>query len=117
MLADAARIRITSELRNEAIACMALADVRRVRHLATMHHDDDGFAADAPRNGTRWSTSMGISPCGGCPTGRCSSAFRGWVPPATRFSPDGRYLIAAHPVKSELVLVPLGHRRPRTPGR
>src|SRR5262249_3784917 len=47
VLAAAAGIRVTNELRNEAIACMALADLRPVRRLATMAHEDDGFAVDA----------------------------------------------------------------------
>ena len=36
VLAAAAQIRITDELRNEAIACLALVDVRPVRRFATM---------------------------------------------------------------------------------
>jgi WD40 repeat protein len=46
VLTKAAKIRTTGELRNEAIACLALVDLQPVRRFATLPHEDDGFAVD-----------------------------------------------------------------------
>src|SRR5262249_36455709 len=46
VLTKAAKIRTTGELRNEAIACLALVDLRPVHRFATMAHEDDRFAVD-----------------------------------------------------------------------
>ena len=46
VLREAAQIRITDELRNEAIASLALVDVRAVRRFAKIEHEDDGVAVD-----------------------------------------------------------------------
>src|SRR5947209_3941828 len=45
-LAQAAKIRATLELRNEAIACMALPDLRRERQHAGVYSDRIGVAFD-----------------------------------------------------------------------
>src|SRR5205823_4878170 len=45
-LEAAARIRVSNELRDEAIACLALVDLQPMRRFATMAHEDDGFTVD-----------------------------------------------------------------------
>jgi serine/threonine protein kinase/WD40 repeat protein len=117
-LESAARIRVTGELRNEAIACLALVDLRPVRQFATTAHEDDGFDVDPALE--RYAVGDGEGNVGvyRIADGReILRLARGKGP--TRhlvFSPDGRYLHAAYAARDhwDLVLWDLGGGGPPT---
>jgi WD40 repeat protein/tRNA A-37 threonylcarbamoyl transferase component Bud32 len=98
VLTAAAKIRVTNDLRNEAIACLALVDLRPVRRLATMVHEDDGSAVDPAVERYAFVDSEGNVSVRRVADGREIVRLpRGPGPNRLlEFSPDGRYLIVAH---------------------
>jgi eukaryotic-like serine/threonine-protein kinase len=107
VLAEAAKIRVTSELRNEAIACLALADLRPVRPLATTAHEDDGFAVDPALERYALGDGDGGVRVRRVADGRELVRLPRAAGPNRRleFSPDGRYLVAAHLARGDWAYV------------
>jgi serine/threonine protein kinase/WD40 repeat protein len=98
-LARAAEIRPDLELRNEAIACMALADLRLVRPLPEQLPGSLGFQFfDAPLERCATSDAQGNISIRRTDEGReilhlPGPGFRAWI---IKFSPDGRLLAAKY---------------------
>jgi serine/threonine protein kinase/WD40 repeat protein len=101
VLAAAAKIRNTSELRNEAIACLALVDLRHTRRLVTIAHEDDGFNVDQALERYAIGDSEGSVSVHRIADGRQIARLPSARGPNrfVEFSPDGRYLVAAHLVR------------------
>jgi WD40 repeat protein len=103
VLDAAAKIRKTDEIRNKAIACLALVDLRPVRPIATRAHEDDGYAVDAAMQ--RYALGDGE---GNVSVLRVADGHeiirlpRGRGPNKMLYiSPDGQYLVAAHALGPE----------------
>jgi serine/threonine protein kinase/WD40 repeat protein len=98
VLRAAAQIRITDELRNEAIACLALVDVRPVRQLATIPQEDDGVAVDLALERYALGDSAGDVRVYRVADGQEILRLpRGRGPNRLlQFSPDGRFLVSAY---------------------
>ena len=82
VLRAAAQIRITDELRNEAIACLALVDLRPVRRFAKWHTRMTASPSMPPWSGTPSATARATSACTAWPTAGRSSAYPGAAAPA-----------------------------------
>src|SRR5262249_44954075 len=97
----AAQIRVTGEVRNEAIACLALVDLRPVRRLLTIPHEDDAFNVDPALERYALGDSEGNVSVYRIADGREIVRLPKGVGPSRHlmFSPDGRYLIAAYAVR------------------
>ena len=100
-LADAARIRPSPELRNEAVACLALVDVRLARRWAEDLETDrlgysTGAAFDPDLAHYAFSDAAGTVRVCSAEDGRERARLAGGGKPVDylRFSPDGRYLAA-----------------------
>src|SRR5262249_28840503 len=97
-LEAAARIRLTGELRNEAIACLALVDLHKVRPLAMLSHEDDGFAVDPALERYAIGDREGNVSVHRIADGRELLRLPRSRGPNLRldFSPDGRHLMAIY---------------------
>jgi eukaryotic-like serine/threonine-protein kinase len=98
VLARAAKIRIDGELRNEAIACLALVDLRPARRFASVAHEDDGFTVDAALQRYAIGDDQGTVSVRRVADGAETVRLPRDKGPTRRleFSPDGQYLIAAY---------------------
>jgi WD40 repeat protein len=102
-IAEAARIRPSLELRNEAIACMALVDVREERVWAEALETDrleysTGAAFDPDLENYAYTDAAGNVRVCSAEDGTVLTVLKGHNSAADylRFSPDGRYLAARH---------------------
>jgi WD40 repeat protein len=100
VLSRAAKIRVTDELRNEAIASLALVDLRPVRRFKTMAHEDDGFSVDPALERYAMGDGEGNVTLHRIADGREVLRLPKGEGPnrAVYFSPDGRCLVAAYAV-------------------
>jgi WD40 repeat protein len=101
VLNAAAKIRKNGELRNEAIACLPLVDLRPMRRFATMPHEDDGFTVDPTVERYALGDGEGNVRVHRIADGRELVRLPRGVGPNrfVEFSPDGRYLIAAYALR------------------
>jgi serine/threonine protein kinase/WD40 repeat protein len=102
-IADAARIRPSRDLRNEAIACMALTDVRIEREWDAELETDrlefsTGVTFDSTLEHYAATAADGTVSIRSTSDGALLAQFAGLGAPAEvlRFSPDGRYLAARY---------------------
>src|SRR5262249_6828505 len=118
VLNKAARIRITGDLRNEAIASVVLVDLRPVRRFTIMAGEDDGFTVDPALERYAVGDRQGNVSVHRIADGRETvRPPRGNGPNrALDFSPDGRYLVAGYLVRREMffALWDLGRGGPPT---
>ncbi len=105
-LAEAARIRPSRELRNEAVACLALADVRAEREWDAELETDrleysTGVAFDPALEHHACTAADGTVSVRATEGDRLLVRFGGMGGPADylQFSPDGRYLAARYNVQ------------------
>jgi hypothetical protein len=98
VLRAAAQIRIRDELRNEAIASMALVDVRPVRRFATVAHEDDGVTVDSALERYALGDDEGNVSVYRVTDGQEIVRLPRGRGPSRRlqFSPDGRFLVSAY---------------------
>jgi serine/threonine protein kinase/WD40 repeat protein len=117
VLSAAAKMRITDELRNEAIACLPLVDLGRVRRFATLPHEDDGFNVDHALERYALGDSEGNVSVRRVADGReiVRLPKGGGANLRLDFSPDGRYLSAVYAVRGvgSCILWDIGGRVPR----
>jgi WD40 repeat protein len=100
VLAAATRIRRSGDLRNEAIACLSLVDLRPIRRIAQLQHEDDGIAVDPALEQYAIGDEQGNVSVRRVADGREFARLpRGPGPTrALEFSPDGRFLNAMYVV-------------------
>lgn len=113
-LTDAARIRTTADLRDEAIACMALPDIRTVAHIPVWASDLSAFVFDAALERYARSDSQGNVSIRQITGDREVLRLPGHGTHIFDlvFSPDGRTLFARYHLPHELWVWDLARCRP-----
>lgn len=101
VLTAAAKFRVSNELRNEAIACLALVDLRPVQRFMTLPHEDDGFDVDPALEHYAVGDSDGNVSVRTIADSREVYRLPRFAGPnlSLEFSPDGRSLTAMHAVQ------------------
>jgi serine/threonine protein kinase/WD40 repeat protein len=105
VLNRAAKIRTTGDLRNEAIACLALVDLRPVRELAKIPDEDDGVSVDPELKRYALGDSEGNVSVYRVADGKEILRLPRGIGPNRHleFSPGGHYLVAAYAVRRRML--------------